>query len=99
MDAQEIRQTLSEGIDRDQVETYFREHDIQYGFITREESDEMVPRYEWTSADSIGRYRGLIRDANTRWWKLTREHLSIDVEIDSHGQATRVSVGPAYTAP
>jgi hypothetical protein len=99
MDAQEIEQALAEGIDRQQVERFFQEHDIQYGFVTREESEAMIPRYQWKSSDAVGRYRGLIRDAKTKWWKLAREHISIDVEVDSSGKVTRVGVEPAYTAP
>jgi hypothetical protein len=99
MDAQEIERALARGVDRQQVETFFAENGIQYGFITREESETMVPKYEWQSEDPIGRYRGLVRDAKTKWWKPSREHISIDVEIDARGQVSYANVDSAYTAP
>ncbi len=86
-------------MDRRQVEQFFEEHDIQYGFITREQPEEMVPRFQWKSEDAVGRYKGFIRDVRRRWWFFARDHVSIEVEVDSTDRVTQVVVKPAYTAP
>ena len=99
MTVEEVQSRLREGMDRRQVEQFFEDHDIQYGFITREQSEEMVPRFQWKSEDAVGRYKGFIRDVRRRGWFFAREHVSIEVEVDSTGRVTQVVVKPAYTAP
>lgn len=99
MTVEEVQRHLHVGMERRQVEQFFEDHDIQYGFITREQSEEMVPRFEWKSEDAVGRYKGFIRNVRRRWWFFAREHVSIEVEVDSTGRATQVVVKPAYTAP
>ena len=58
MTVEEVQDHLREGMNRGQVEQFFEDHDIQYGFITREQSEEMVPRFQWKSGDAVGRPDG-----------------------------------------
>ena len=99
MTVKEVKSHLRDGMDRRQVEQFFEDHDIEYGFITLEQSEEMVPRFQWKSNDAVGRYKGFIRDVRSRWWFFAREHISIEVEVDSAGRVTQVVVEPAFTAP
>ena len=99
MTVEEVQGHLHKGMDRQQVEQFFEDHEIQYGFITREQSEEMAPRFQWKSEDAVGRYKGFIHDVRRRWWFFAREHVSIEVEVDSTGRVTQVVVKPAYTAP
>ena len=95
----EIEAAIHEGIGRRSVEQFFQEHGIDYAFVTREQANNDVPKFEWRNPEAIGIYAGVVRDVRTRWWMLASEHIAIEVEIDSNDKVSQVVVKRAYTAP
>ncbi len=95
----EIQSAIVEGIDRQAVERFFDDHDIEYGFVRREKTEMRVPPFPWKHPNAVGFYVGTIRNVRTRWWMLASEHITIRAEIDPDGRVSQVVIKREYTAP
>ncbi len=96
---EDIQNSLTVGMSRKQVESYFDDKGIQYSFTTREDDQAFEPKFSWKSEDAIGYYGALIRDVGTAWLILSSEHIEIRAEIDSKGKVSQVLVKKVYTGP
>ena len=95
----EARKALHEGMDKQAVVAFFRQHGFPYVFISRKKVDMyQVPHWQWKSHDAVGLLSGDIFHVRTRWVKLRplEEGISVDVEIDSRNKVTQVVVKPFY---
>ena len=95
----EIESSLAAGMGRQEVESFFDDHDIEYGFVSREQAEMRSPPFPWKDPDAVGFYAGTIRNVRTRWWMLASEHITVRVEIDPNDRVSQVIVKREYTAP
>jgi hypothetical protein len=79
-----------------EAESFFKNHDLTYGFISRESDRKQSPQFDWSSETASGYFRSVIPNVRTNWWKLSYENIEISVEID-HNVVSKVVIEKSFT--